>query len=80
MKEISREKLIAALRCGYSVHKEDEELACDHCPYLMIEEIPDTYRGLQDFEADGKLFVKNCDIDRMAQDAANMLEADGEAK
>ena len=80
MKEICRKKLIFALRCANSVHDKAEELACDHCPYLLIEELPEVYRGMHDFEADGKLYVKNCDIDRMAQDAANMLEADGEAK
>lgn len=77
---MDRKKLVAALRCSASVHDKNEELQCENCPYFFEEEIPEELKQMADREEGGKLFVKSCDMDQMAMDAADMLEADGERK
>ena len=74
---MERGKIVDALRCMASVHAKDEELKCESCPYLIIEEIPEKLKVIAGFEENGKFFVRSCDLDRIGMDAANMLEADG---
>lgn len=74
---MDRGKLIFALRCSASVHPMDEELMCETCPYWYEEKIPETLKAMADLEKDGEYFVNGCDVDKMAMDAADMIEADG---
>lgn len=67
--------LAKALRCVASVKK--EVTSCEGCPYLLREEIdieglPDGPWGIK--EENGKHYYESCDCDRMALDAAKVLE------
>ena len=67
--------LAKALRCAATVKKEVK--SCEGCPYLVREEIdisdlPEGNWGLK--EENGKHYYESCDCDRMALDAAKVLE------
>lgn len=66
------EEIIKALRCSASVLKKGH--SCEGCPYKFEEAVGGRYRSLADFERDGVLYCIGCDCDKIALDAADMLE------
>lgn len=58
-----------ALRCSASTGDKD----CTGCPYLLEETVPEDMA-----EALGSKLLLICDVDQIALDAAEMLEADTE--
>lgn len=65
----ARADIIRALRCSASTGDKD----CTGCPYLTEETVPEDM-----VEALGSKLWLSYDIDQMAMDAADMLEADTE--
>lgn len=57
-----------ALRCTGTVH---ETVDCTGCPYLLEETVPEDMA-----EALGSKLFLSCDVDQIALDAAERLEAD----
>ena len=64
----AREDIVLALRCSATC---GEPLDCTGCPYLMEETLTEDAAQI----VGGELWL-SCDCDRMAMDAAEMLEAD----
>lgn len=62
-------KLIEALRCSITPHSIDEEMPCGGCPYYRFQPLPEEEVGLLTED-----FYCGCDVDAMAQDAADRLE------
>lgn len=65
----AREDIVRALRCSASTGDKD----CTGCPYLLEETVPEDMA-----EALGSKLLLICDVDQIALDAAEMLEADTE--
>ena len=65
-----KKELVKALRCSASV-KPDK---CDGCPYRLLEEYDVEFPVPYDVEIEGKKYYESCDVDRIAMDAADMLE------
>lgn len=64
-------EIIKALRCtGMPRPKYD----CENCPYRELNEVNDDIPIKEDVIIDGKKYWEDCDIDKIAIDAANMLE------
>lgn len=63
----AREDIIRALRCSASTEDKD----CIGCPYLTEETVPEDMA-----EALGSKLFLSCDVDQIALDAAERLEAD----
>ena len=64
----AREDIIRALRCSATY---SEAVDCTGCPYLLEETLTEDVAQI----VGDKLWM-SCDCDRMAMDAAEMLEAD----
>ncbi len=60
------EKIIKALRCSATPGEHD----CDGCPYLVIEKLSG-----EEAEIFGTSELESCDCDKIALDAAELLEA-----
>lgn len=60
------EDIIKALRCSTTPGKHD----CDGCPYLVIEKLSG-----EEAEIFGTSELESCDCDKIALDAAELLEA-----
>ena len=65
----AREDIVRALRCSASTGDKD----CTGCPYLTEETVPEDM-----VEALGSKLWLRCDIDQMAMDGDDMVEADTE--
>ena len=63
----AREDIVRALRCSVSTGDKD----CTGCPYLMEETLTEAMA-----EIVGDKLWMSCDLDQMAMDAAERLEAD----
>lgn len=64
----AREDIVRALRCSATC---GEPLDCTGCPYLTEETVPEDMA-----EALGSKLFLSCDVDQIALDAAERLEAD----
>ena len=69
MKTISQ--VIKALRCTSTPNPEDD---CPNCPYRELNEVRDDIPLKEDVIIDGKKYWEDCDIDKIAIDAAYLLE------
>lgn len=69
MKTISQ--VIKALRCTSTPNPEDD---CPNCPYRELNEVRDDIPLKEDVIIDGKKYWEDCDIDKIAIDAADLLE------
>lgn len=71
--EIDRKALVKALRCSAAVHNEEK---CKECGYCIAEEIPEDMRDYlkPTYEEGGVPYFISCDCDRMALEAADLIE------
>lgn len=67
------DELIKALRCSCKVPNKD--LDCTGCKYRCLEEVDDKIPVPADTEIYGVKYWEYCDTERMALDAADMLES-----
>lgn len=64
-------EIIKALRCTSTPrHKYD----CENCPYRELNEVNDDIPIKEDVIIDGKKYWEGCDVEKIAIDAADMLE------
>lgn len=64
--------LVKALRCSASPYTGKEK--CAECQYRLLEEVKDDLPIPYDVEIDEKHYWQSCDCDKIAIDAAEMLE------
>ena len=65
------EEIIKALRCtSMPRHKYD----CKNCPYRELNEVNDDIPIKEDVIIDGKKYWEGCDAEKIAIDAADLLE------
>lgn len=65
------EEIIKALRCtSMPRHKYD----CEKCPYRELNEVNDDIPIKEDIIIDGKKYWEGCDVEKIAIDAADLLE------
>ena len=65
--------LIKSLRCSALTYNESE-CECSECPYRLLEEVNEGIPVPYDIEINGKKYWESCDCDKIAIDAADMLE------
>lgn len=63
---MTAKQIVHGLRCTATYHGDP---VCDECPYLVSETVPDSLRGLTKKDTWG-----SCDVDRIALDAADLIE------
>lgn len=64
-------EIIKALRCTSTPrHKYD----CENCPYRELNEVNDDIPIKEDVIIDGKKYWEGCDVEKIAIDAADLLE------
>lgn len=64
-------EIIKALRCtSIPRHKYD----CENCPYRELNEVNDDIPSKEDTIIDGKKYWEGCDVEKIAIDAADLLE------
>ncbi len=64
-------EIIKALRCTSTPrHKYD----CENCPYRELNEVNDDIPIKEDVIIDGKKYWEDCDVEKIAIDAADLLE------
>lgn len=64
-------EIIKALRCtSIPRHKYD----CENCPYRELNEVNDDIPIKEDTIIDGKKYWEGCDVEKIAIDAADLLE------
>lgn len=72
----NKDRIIAtvnALRC--STRPMSEATNCEGCPYRFLEPArPDLEGFIPDVVVDGKSYYESCDIESMANDAADIIE------
>lgn len=67
-----QEDLCRALRCSASVKTAD--IDCTKCKYRLLEPLDDTDLFNAEVIIDGVEYWESCDCDKIALDAANMIE------
>lgn len=68
---IDKKKLVTALKCSLAVGIEHD---CEHCEYVLREEVQADIPCPPDREIDGKLYWESCNTDRMAEECVKLLE------
>lgn len=63
---MTEKEIVAALRCISTAGGSSD---CEHCPYLMEEEVPEEERPIY-----GADTWHSCDVDRVGLDAADLIE------
>ena len=63
---MTAKQIVHGLRCSATYHGDP---VCDGCPYLVTETVPDSLRGLTKKDT-----WDSCDVDRIALDAADLIE------
>ena len=63
---MKNEEIVRALRC---ISTAGGENACEHCPYLKEEEVPEEERPIY-----GADTMHSCDVDRVGLDGADLIE------
>lgn len=64
-------EIVKALRCTSTPrHKYD----CENCPYRELNEVNDDIPIEEDVIIDGKKYWEDCDVEKIAIDAADLLE------
>lgn len=64
---MTEKEIVAALRC---ISTAGGLADCEHCPYLMEEEVPEEERPIY-----GTDTWHSCDVDRVGLDGADLIEA-----
>lgn len=72
MTNISPQELVMALRCSARPRRKED--TCIGCPYRGLEEVIPDLPCPPDLEEDGISYWEYCDTERMAIDAAEMIE------